>query len=178
MTREQLEHVLRAAASVTQEHSFVVVGSQAILLPHPDAPDELLASREVDLYPAMAPEKSDLIEGALGALSRFDETYGYYADGVGPETATMPADWMTFAALHYIGSVTAVCPDLHDLAVSKCVAGRDKDADYVRALFRHRLIEAGRLTERLLALGASRHPHRLVAWAQRRAAEAAAAPSA
>ena len=71
MRREQLEHVLRAAAEITQETSFVVVGSQAVLLRHPDAPAELLVSREVDLYPAMAPEKAALIEGAIGALSRF-----------------------------------------------------------------------------------------------------------
>jgi hypothetical protein len=31
MTREQLEHVIRAAASVTNEHSFVVLGSQSVL---------------------------------------------------------------------------------------------------------------------------------------------------
>lgn len=70
MTREQLEHVLRAAASITQEHSFVVIGSQAVLLPYPNAPEELLVSREVDLYPATAPEKADLIEGAIGTACR------------------------------------------------------------------------------------------------------------
>ena len=94
MTREQLEHVIRAAASITNEHSFVVIGSQAVLLPYPDAHPDLRVSRELDLYPAMAPEKSDLIEGAIGALSQFDETFGYYADGVSPDTAAMPADWI------------------------------------------------------------------------------------
>jgi hypothetical protein len=57
MKRPELEHVLRASADITKEHSFVVVGSQAILLPHPFAPDDLLVSREVDLYPAMARQK-------------------------------------------------------------------------------------------------------------------------
>lgn len=53
MKRSEVEHVLRAAAAIAQEHSFVVVGSQAILLAHPDAPEELLVSRELDLYPAL-----------------------------------------------------------------------------------------------------------------------------
>ena len=94
MNRTELEHVLRASADITKEHSFVVIGSQSVLLPFPEAPEELRVSRELDLYPAMAPEKAELIEGAIGALSQFDETFGYYADGVGPETAVMPPDWM------------------------------------------------------------------------------------
>ena len=34
-----------------------------------------------------------------------------------------------------------MCLDVHDLAVSKLVAGREKDLDYVEALFRHRLVD-------------------------------------
>lgn len=126
MKREQLEHVLRACAAIVNENSFVVVGSQAVLLPHPNAPSELLLSNEIDLYPAVHPELADLIDGAIGALSMFHDTYGYYADGVGPQTARMPGDWMEFATLHYIGEITVVCPDLHDLAVAKSVAGRER----------------------------------------------------
>ena len=57
MTRDQLEHLLRASASVlinsgsrspTQE--LVVIGSQAILGQYPQAPGELLRSMEADLY--------------------------------------------------------------------------------------------------------------------------------
>jgi hypothetical protein len=73
MTREQLEHVIRAAAAITNEHSFVVIGSQAVSLPYPNAHPDLCVSRELDLYPAMAPEKSDLIEGAIGAARRIED---------------------------------------------------------------------------------------------------------
>jgi hypothetical protein len=152
MNRKQLEHVLRASAAITEENSFVVVGSQAVLLPAPDAPADLLLSEEIDLYPALRPEKADLIDGAIGALSSFHETFGYHADGVGPETAVMPADWMVHAQLYYIGDITVVCPDLHDLAVSKCVAAREKDAAWVRALLRHSLVSADRLLARVAAL--------------------------
>ena len=44
MRREELEHVLRASAAITTDTSFVVIGSQSVLLPHPDAPPELLLS--------------------------------------------------------------------------------------------------------------------------------------
>ncbi len=173
MNRSQLEHVLRAAAAIAQENSIVVVGSQAILLPCPDAPESLLASREVDLYPALNPERADLIDGAIGALSSFDETFGYYADGVSPDTAIMPADWMSRATLHYIGDVTAICPDIHDLAVSKCAAARDKDADFVRILLEERMIDAQTLEQRIRLLDAAQHPvDAMIQWARRRAAEA------
>ena len=99
MRRSEAEHVLRAAAAIAQEQSFVIVGSQAVLFLLPDAPQALLVSRELDLYPALHPEKADLIDGAIGALSSFDDTFGYHADGVGPETAVMPADWMDRAFL-------------------------------------------------------------------------------
>lgn len=174
MTREQLEHVLRAAAAIARENSIVVVGSQAVLLPFPDAPAALLVSREVDLYPALHPERADLIDGAIGALSSFDETFGYHADGVGPETAVMPADWMQRVSLHYIGDVTAICPEIHDLAVSKAVAARGKDADFVRVLLKERMIDIEILRDRIRCLDPTRYPvANVIAWAQRRAQEAA-----
>jgi hypothetical protein len=173
MKWEQLAHVLRASAAITQDTSFVVIGSQAVLLSHPNAPDELLLSNELDLYPALHPERADLIDGAIGQLSMFHDTFGYHADGVSPETAKMPADWEQFSRLHYIGELTIVVPDLHDLAVSKCVAGRDKDAHWVTALLRHKMIELPRFLERLRALDANHYDiARLTAWAQRRAEEA------
>ena len=105
----------------------------------------------------------------------FHDTFGYYADGVGPETAKMPADWMQFAKLYYIEDATVVVPDLDDIAVSKCVAGREKDADWVRGLFRHRMIELARMLDRVALLDGSVHPiQRLQAWARTRHAEAAA----
>lgn len=173
MKRAQLEHVLRAAAAIAQETSFVVVGSQAILMAFPQAPEELLVSREIDLYPALHPEKADLIDGAIGAMSSFDQTFGYYADGVGPDTAVMPDDWHNREKLYYVGDVTVICPEVHDLAVSKCVAGRDKDADFVRALFKHGMIELPLLIERIGQLEVSKYPvQHIKQWAQRRAQEA------
>lgn len=175
MNRSEVEHVLRAAAAIAQEQSFVVVGSQAILLLFPHAPAELLVSRELDLYPALHPEKADLIDGAIGALSSFDQTFGYHADGVGPETAVMPPDWQTRSQLFYLGEVTAICPDVHDLAVSKCVAGREKDADFVRALFKHNMIDLETMLHRIAQIDAKHLIEATTAWARRRAQEAQSA---
>lgn len=66
MRRSQLEHILRAAAAITDEKTFVIVGSQAILVQFPNPPAELLLSNEADIYLESRPDLSDLIEGTLG----------------------------------------------------------------------------------------------------------------
>ncbi len=173
MQRSELAHVLRASSAIANETSFVLIGSQAILLLLDAPPPDLLRSTEIDLYPSLNPEKSDLIDGAIGAHSTFHDTFGYHADGVGPESASLPKDWMDRAVLSYVGDITAICPDLHDLTVSKCAAGRPKDADYVRVLFKHQLVKLDTLIERIALLDAARHdlPY-ITQWTQRRAQEA------
>lgn len=42
MRREQLEHLIRAAATIADDDEIVVIGSQAILGAFPDAPAELV----------------------------------------------------------------------------------------------------------------------------------------
>jgi hypothetical protein len=97
MNIADFHHVIRAAAGITGESVFVVVGSQAILAQFPDTPAELLRSQELDLYPKMRPDLAELIEGSIGVDSAFQGTFGYHADGVGPETARLPRDWETRA---------------------------------------------------------------------------------
>jgi hypothetical protein len=90
--REEFEHVI-AAANVIGEDEFVVIGSQAILGSYPDAPESMLRSMEADIYPARSPAHADEIDAALGDGSNFHRSFGYYAHGVGPETAKAPAGW-------------------------------------------------------------------------------------
>jgi hypothetical protein len=62
MKKPELEHILRAAGSISESDEMVVLGSQAILASFPDAPESLLVSMEADLYPLENPERADLIE--------------------------------------------------------------------------------------------------------------------
>jgi hypothetical protein len=173
MNRDELAHVLRASAAIANETSFVLVGSQAVLLLLEAPPADLLVSTEIDLYPALHPEKADLIDGAIGAHSTFHDTFGYHVDGVGPETASLPSDWMSRAVLTYFGDITAICPDLHDLVVSKCAAGREKDADFVRTLLADGLVLSATLLERIAMLDPVKHNLQHIAqWTHRRAREA------
>jgi hypothetical protein len=65
MKRADLEHVLRASKDITGETEFIVLGSQSLLGPYPDAPAELCVSMEVDLYPKNRPELAMLIEALI-----------------------------------------------------------------------------------------------------------------
>jgi hypothetical protein len=152
VTRSQLEHIIRAASVITDDDELVIVGSQAILGPFPDAPPSLLVSVEADVYPKHHPDRADLIDGSIGELSPFHEAYGYYAHGVGPETATLPEGWEQRAVpIHGPGTRGAIgwCPDAHDLVLSKYVAFREKDEPFVRDAIRHRLVVPEMLIERL-----------------------------
>jgi hypothetical protein len=121
-----------------------VIGSQAVLGQFPHAPDALLVSIGADSYPRQAPAKADLIDGAIGELSMFHQTFGHYAHRVDETTATLPAGWVDRLvpfANDNTGGATGWCLEVHDLAVSKLVAGREKDLDFVGVLVRERMVD-------------------------------------
>lgn len=170
MRRTELEHIIRAAAAITNEYELVVIGSQSILGAEPDPPDTLVESMEADIYPLQHPELADLIDGAIGEASPFHERFGYYAQGVGPETAILPAGWQSrLVKLQNANTDLKVgwCLEPHDLAVSKLAAGRDKDWPFVSAMLTHGIIHAETLRERLTE---TRLPEaqcqRLLTWLQ------------
>ena len=140
MNRENLEHIIRAAAEVTGEYEFIIVGSQSILGLIPYPPDELKMSAEADIYPRNAEDKSDAIDGALGEGSKFHETFGYYAQGVGSNTACLPQGWEgRLQRIQNEGTNGRVgyCLDVIDLFMAKTAANRDKDRVFNLALLRH-----------------------------------------
>ena len=98
------------------------------------------ASEEADVYPRNYPERADDIDIAIGELSSFHETYGYYAHGVSPTTAILAAGWeqrVVRLANPNTGGATGFCLDVHDLVVSKYAAGREKDIAFNQALVRY-----------------------------------------
>jgi len=155
MQRHQLEHIIRASAAITGADRFVIVGSQAILGQFPNAPADLLRSIEADLFSLRDPADSDLIDGSIGEGSPFHQTFGYYAHGVSSDTAVLPEGWadrLVAVRNANTGEGSGLCLEIYDLAVSKLVAGREKDLDFVAGLFRHGLVSAETIRERLSAV--------------------------
>lgn len=139
MRRADLLHVVHAAATVSGETEIVVVGSQSILGAVAEPPESMLVSMEADVFPLHAPDKAEDIDGALGDGSPFHSAYGYYAHGVGPETAKAPSGWdqrlvrveVPQRAVSKVRAV-ALCLEPHDLVLAKLAAGRARDWDFAR----------------------------------------------
>lgn len=168
MTRQELEHLIRAAAAITNQYEIMVVGSQSILGAVPNAPEALLMSMEADVYPLHRPDLADLIDGAIGELSPFEERFGYYAQGVGPETAVLPAGWegrVVKIQNENTDLKIGYCLEPHDLAASKLAAGRDKDWPFVEVMLQHGIVSPETLRDRLALLPISPgRRERLLRW--------------
>jgi hypothetical protein len=172
--REDLEHIIRAAATISGEEEIMVLGSQAMLASFPDAPGELLESMDADIFPLRRPDLSDKLDGAIGEFSPFHEMYGYYAHGVGPETFKAPDGWqqrLIRVQAERAGRRPAVgwCLEPHDLVASKCAARRERDWAYAKVCIEHGLVDRDAVgtgayaadplrRSRSRALRAQRHP--------------------
>jgi hypothetical protein len=152
MTREQLEHLIRAAAVLCDDDEIVVIGSQAILGQFPDAPAAMRVSMEADLFPLNRSDRADLIDGSIGELSPFHQTFGYYGQGVGEETARLPAGWKERLVVIQNGNTRGargLCLEVHDLLVAKVIANREKDLAFLEEAARHRMADPDILLQRL-----------------------------
>lgn len=153
MQRHEVEHVLRAASKITNDKVFFVFGSQSIHGEVESPPQDLTKSLEVDIYPVRGREESmELINGNIGELSAFQQTHGYYAHGIPPETCVLPEGWNR--RLHVIDSpntegAQGYCLSVGDLLASKLSAGREKDMEFVKAAIDHGLCKRALLRERV-----------------------------
>jgi hypothetical protein len=149
--RDQLEHVVRAAADLVSDE-IVVIGSQAAVGQSDGLPETMTVSMEADVFPLTDPTRAIDIDVMLGDGSSFHDQYGYYAHGVGPETPHAPADWEARAVRvslparggwkreavgHYM--------EIHDVVLSKLVAGRPKDFAFADAGIRSGLVDVADL---------------------------------
>jgi hypothetical protein len=165
MTRSELEHIIRAAGDIAKDREIVIFGSQAILGEYPDAAPELLASMAADVFPLNHPERADKIEGAIGEFSRFHDEFGYYAQGVSPSTATLPRGWrkrLVRIKNENTGGIAGLCLEVHDLAMSKYVAAREKDLAFTRVLVQEQLIDRDKLLQRLAMTAVTPEVRKLV----------------
>jgi hypothetical protein len=147
MKKQQVDHVLRAAGGITGEKQFIIVGSQALHGKYPDLADAIVRSAEVDLLAPKSPDRTEWL-AAIGIYSRFHEEFGYYADPVSADTATLPKGWKGRLVRLPSGDtegVRGLCLDPHDLAISKYAAFRDKDLVFTRKLARRGLISKDQL---------------------------------
>lgn len=161
-SREDLHRAVRAIARHFETDTVVIIGSQAVLIDWPDAPPRLLMTPEIDMYPGNiraweiandGMEASEEINALFGEGSMFDETHGFYIDGVDDRSAKLPPDWEAHASTEIVDvdgeSVKAITPSPEDTAVAKMHRLAEKDREYISLRHREKPYDLDLLRHRL-----------------------------
>ena len=129
LKQEAIAHLLRAASAITNEPSFDLFGTGAVIARAKTLPLDLSRTRELDLQ---LPDDergrviADPIDGSIGEGSQFDATFGYYAHAIAEGTAQLPARWRSRAMkIEVQAGLSCICPDASDIALSKIAAWRE-----------------------------------------------------
>lgn len=150
-------HVLRAASEITGRKAFVVIGSGAVVAKFGEEklPDSMMSTIDVDIF-AIDTDDHEAFSAdveAIGFGSQFHDTFAYHADGVSPNTASMPTDWRRRAIKYSIpgtAGATVLVPDANDIAIAKLCAWRLKDREWLLEAVALNLIDLERMSDRLV----------------------------
>jgi len=151
MNRQQLIDLAQAVTASIPLQRFVIAGSQAFYGTCRSDPEIVLQSIEADvLLTGDDFMHRRAIEDAFGMTSRFLARTGVFAHAVGLGTITVPRGWeerlVPFGREEGLANVWAL--EIHDLAATKLMAGRDKDFEFLRALLDHGLCDFATLMAR------------------------------
>ena len=151
MKKEYLLDLIQRVSELTGIVAPVIVGSQSLFAVTENVPAIVKDSVECDFLLASGGIQAiQIVNETLGILSPFSVAHGYFADGLGLATVVLTPGWkdrlLSLADEH--GQVVAHCLEPHDAAVSKLMAGREKDFIFILTLLDSRLITLATLIER------------------------------
>jgi hypothetical protein len=156
MDRGKLQLIIYEVGRRLQLKSFHVIGSAAVFGSLPLSADAVL-TRTQDVDVAFGPsgdlaaeELATRIDWLIGEGSDFDIEYGVHGQGVSLDTATFaPAGWTDRCIPVDVEGYRGLCMELHDLALSKYGAGREKDLEFTRVLAEMDAVDYATLMARL-----------------------------
>ncbi len=130
---------------------LVIVGSQSIHAVTEHLPEIALQSIECDFFIIESAEKRAEVNERFGVFSAFQREQGLYADALGLATAILPTGWQTRLKplINDEGEIVANCADICDVAVSKLIAGREKDYEFLSDIFSRELIMTSEFLKRV-----------------------------
>lgn len=134
MRKQDLFNLTNEVQKITNEPP-IIVGSQAIFAITDNPPEIVLRSVECDfLFIKQFAEMRPIITENLGVFSEYQEQTGFYADVLGRATVVLPGGWENRLSelKNERNQVIAFCIEIHDLAVSKLMAGREKDFKFLQ----------------------------------------------
>ncbi len=138
MRKSDLFELLAAIKSLAPDEIPIVVGSQAVHLVTNFPPEIVRQSIECDFL-LTGDGKSEIraaINKKLGVFSPYQIEHGFYADALGLATVILPTNWRERLQTlkDRSGNVIAHVAEIHDIAVSKLIAGREKDYLFLKEL--------------------------------------------
>ena len=145
LTYFNLLHAIKAAGNVADDERIIVFGSNAIL-PWVNSDMEFHLSMDIDMtfFDDESGEKINLVDGCLGELSNFHDTFGYWVHDVPIDESRFPHRWrdrLVKIEDEYLDGKIGYILSPPDLAVVKLAAGRPKDLDFVEAMLRYGLTD-------------------------------------
>ena len=130
MRKSQLFELIKAINILAPEEIPTIVGSQAVHAAGRMTPEIVQQSIECDfLLTGGKSETRIAINKKLGVFSQYQIENGFYADALGLATVILPTGWREKLQSFEdeSGNVIAKVAEIHDIAVSKLIAGREKD---------------------------------------------------
>lgn len=151
MTIEDIETLLVEAAKLSNHRSFVVAGSLSVLGAVMRPPEDMLMSRDVDLYTRLDPGRVFVeIAEQLSEGSRFHVKHGFYADPISPKILSLPEGWAArLIPVTLAKGVVANFIDPNDMAVAKLARSESNDIRWVTSGVRAGVIKLDVLEDRL-----------------------------
>lgn len=153
MRKSDLFELVRQIKVITSDEMPIIVGSQAVHLVTDFPPEIIQQSIECDfLFSSGKSETRIEINKKLGVFSNFQLEYGFYADALGLATVILPTGWRERLQpfKDESGEIIALVAEIHDIAVSKLIAGREKDFLFLKELFLREFIEIDIFIKRVL----------------------------
>lgn len=165
MRKELLFDLIRHVSELTGVETPIMVGSQTLYAVTESVPSIVRDSVECDFMLAEAGiEAIQAVNHHLGILSSFSKEKGYFADGLGLATVVLAPGWKDrLIPLEDNGGKTvAQCLEPHDAAISKLMAGRDKDHVFLNEILANQLISLETLAERAALIQQTAHEDALL----------------
>ncbi|MBI1760805.1 MAG: hypothetical protein HYR56_05140 [Acidobacteria bacterium] len=143
MRKPAFIELIQQVRAITGTVELVIVGSHCLYAVTEQVPEVVARSVEADFL--LGPYSLELmiqVNADLGVASPYFKEYGNYADALGLASVTLLPGWET--RLQPLadgdGQIIARCLELYDVAVSKLMAGRDKDWAFLSYLLDAQLI--------------------------------------
>ena len=152
MRKSDLFELVRQIKSIAPEETPIIVGSQAVHVVTAFLPEIVQQSIECDFLLASGKTETRVeINKKLGVFSSYQIEHGFYADALGLATVVLPPNWRERlqSLKDENGNLIAYAAEIHDIAVSKLIAGREKDFLFLKELFARELIDIDIFLERV-----------------------------